>query len=46
MTHKSELGAVRLNLSDAESVRNAAADLLPLGTGLYVERMVRAASPN
>lgn len=41
VTHKSEVGAVRLNLKDAESVSNAAHDLLPLGTGLYVERMVR-----
>ena len=41
VTHKSELGAVRLNLKDAESVSTAAHDLLPLGTGLYVERMVR-----
>ncbi|WP_292239900.1 acetate--CoA ligase family protein, partial [Mesorhizobium sp.] len=35
VTHKSEVGAVRLNLKDAESVSNAAHDLLPLGTGLY-----------
>ncbi|AZO20416.1 CoA-binding protein [Mesorhizobium sp. M1E.F.Ca.ET.045.02.1.1] len=41
VTHKSEVGAVRLNLKDAESVSNAAHDLLPLGTGLYAERMVR-----
>ncbi|RUY87032.1 CoA-binding protein, partial [Mesorhizobium sp. M7A.F.Ca.CA.001.12.2.1] len=41
VTHKSEVGAVRLNLRDAESVSTAAHDLLPLGTGLYVERMVR-----
>ncbi|TGQ02140.1 MULTISPECIES: acetate--CoA ligase family protein [unclassified Mesorhizobium] len=41
VTHKSEVGAVRLNLKDAESVSTAAHDLLPLGTGLYVERMVR-----
>ena len=30
-----------LNLKDAESVSTAAHDLLPLGTGLYAERMVR-----
>ncbi|TIX17776.1 MAG: CoA-binding protein, partial [Mesorhizobium sp.] len=41
VTHKSEVGAVQLNLRDAESVSTAAHDLLPLGTGLYVERMVR-----
>ncbi|ESY44116.1 acyl-CoA synthetase [Mesorhizobium sp. LNJC374B00] len=41
IAHKSEVGAVRLNLKDAESVDNAAHDLLPLGTGLYVEHMVR-----
>ncbi|MER8750624.1 acetate--CoA ligase family protein [Mesorhizobium sp. M1050] len=41
VTHKSEVGAVQLNLKDAESVSTAAHDLLPLGTGLYVERMVR-----
>ncbi|MCP1835543.1 acyl-CoA synthetase (NDP forming) [Bradyrhizobium sp. USDA 4532] len=41
VAHKSEVGAVRLNLKDAESVRTAAHELLPLGTGLYVERMVR-----
>jgi acyl-CoA synthetase (NDP forming) len=41
VTHKSELGAVRLNLRDAESVSTAAHDLEPLGNGLYVERMVR-----
>lgn len=41
VTHKSEVGAVRLSLKDAESVSTAAHDLLPLGTGLYVERMVR-----
>ncbi|MCK1614491.1 MULTISPECIES: acetate--CoA ligase family protein [unclassified Bradyrhizobium] len=41
VAHKSEVGAVRLNLCDAESVSAAAHDLLALGTGLYVERMVR-----
>lgn len=40
IAHKSEVGAVRLNLADVEAVSNAARDLLPLGSGLYVERMV------
>ncbi|MDP3897297.1 MAG: acetate--CoA ligase family protein [Mesorhizobium sp.] len=40
LAHKSEHNAVRLNLRDVGLVRAAAADLLPLGTGLYVERMV------
>jgi len=43
IAHKSEAGAVRLNLRDHASVRAAAADLLPLGTGLYVERMIEGA---
>jgi acyl-CoA synthetase (NDP forming) len=41
VAHKSELGAVRLNLKSAEEVLAAAAALLPLGAGLYVERMVQ-----
>lgn len=41
VAHKSEAGAVRLNLKSAEDVRAAAAALLPLGSGLYVERMVQ-----
>jgi acyl-CoA synthetase (NDP forming) len=41
VAHKSELGAVRLNLKSAEEVRTAAAALLPLGAGVYVERMVQ-----
>jgi acyl-CoA synthetase (NDP forming) len=41
VTHKSEVGAVRLNLKDAESVSAAARDVGKLGTGLYVERMVQ-----
>lgn len=40
VAHKSELGAVRLNLKNAEDVRDAATALLPLGSGLYVEAMV------
>jgi acyl-CoA synthetase (NDP forming) len=41
VAHKSELGAVRLNLKSAEELRSAAETLLPLGAGLYVERMVQ-----
>ncbi len=41
VAHKSEAGAVKLNLRDAETVRKAAAALLPLGTGLYLESMVQ-----
>ncbi len=41
LAHKSEHGAVRLNLRDAESVRTAASELAGLGSGLYVERMVQ-----
>ena len=41
VAHKSEAGAVRLNLKSAEEVRAASAALLPLGAGLYVERMVQ-----
>ncbi|WP_455373323.1 acetate--CoA ligase family protein [Limibacillus halophilus] len=40
LSHKSELGAVRLNLVDADQVAEAAEALLPLGKGLLVERMV------
>ena len=40
IAHKSEAGAVRLNLRDAQAVRAAAEKLTDLGTGLYVERMV------
>jgi acyl-CoA synthetase (NDP forming) len=40
LAHKSEHGAVRLNLRDEMAVMGAARGLLPLGTGLYVERMV------
>ncbi|ANW03017.1 hypothetical protein LMTR13_25545 [Bradyrhizobium icense] len=43
VAHKIELGAVRLNLNDAESVSAAAHDLLKIGNALYVERMVRGA---
>lgn len=41
VTHKSEVGAVRLNLKDADSVSTSAHDLLGLGSSLYVESMVR-----
>ncbi|MBX3569814.1 MAG: acetate--CoA ligase family protein [Rhizobiaceae bacterium] len=41
VAHKSEAGAVRLNLRDATSVREAAMAMQGLGTGLYVERMVQ-----
>jgi acyl-CoA synthetase (NDP forming) len=40
VAHKSEHGAVRLNLASAAEVEAAAHDLLPLGSGLYVEKMV------
>jgi acyl-CoA synthetase (NDP forming) len=40
IAHKSEAGAVRLNLRDSSALREAGAALLPLGSGLYVERMV------
>lgn len=43
IAHKSEHGAVRLNLGDAAAVRAAAQALAPLGSGLYVERMVTGA---
>ncbi|MBN9076055.1 MAG: acyl-CoA synthetase [Rhizobiales bacterium 65-79] len=40
VAHKSEHGAVRLDLASAAEVEVAARDLLPLGSGLYVEAMV------
>ncbi|MFQ3458344.1 acetate--CoA ligase family protein [Bradyrhizobium sp. UFLA01-814] len=40
VAHKSEVGAVRLNLQDAESVSSAAQELLRVSGELYVERMV------
>jgi acyl-CoA synthetase (NDP forming) len=39
IAHKSEQGAVKLDLKDADRVRFAATGLLPLGP-LYIERMV------
>jgi acyl-CoA synthetase (NDP forming) len=41
VAHKSEAGAVRLSLHEADSVREAATALMPLGSGLYVEGMVQ-----
>jgi succinyl-CoA synthetase beta subunit len=40
IAHKSEHGAVRLNLRDDAAVRETAAALVGLGSGLYVERMI------
>jgi len=40
IAHKTELGAVRLNLRSEAAVRSAAADLLPLTGSVLVERMV------
>lgn len=40
LAHKSEQGAVKLNLIDSMAVRSAAESLAGLGAGLYVERMV------
>ena len=42
LAHKTEAGAVRLNIATAADLGRAAEDLLPLGSGLYVERMVAA----
>ncbi|MBW8724239.1 MAG: acetate--CoA ligase family protein [Inquilinus limosus] len=43
LAHKTELGAVRLDLADAAAVRDAAAALAGLGEALLVERMVGGA---
>jgi acyl-CoA synthetase (NDP forming) len=40
LTHKTETGAVRLNLATPKALCEAADSLAKLGTGLYVERMV------
>jgi acyl-CoA synthetase (NDP forming) len=40
LAHKTERGAVRLGLGDAEAVRRAAEDLIGMGDALLVERMV------
>jgi acyl-CoA synthetase (NDP forming) len=41
LAHKSEHGAVRLNLRDGAAVRSAASELAGLGSGLFVEPMVQ-----
>lgn len=43
LAHKTELGAVRLNLADAAAVRQAAEALMGLGDALLIERMVGGA---
>jgi acyl-CoA synthetase (NDP forming) len=43
LAHKTELGAVRLNLADAAAVRDAAASLAGVGEALLVERLVAGA---
>jgi acyl-CoA synthetase (NDP forming) len=40
LTHKTERGAVRLNLRDASQVRGAAEDIAAIGERMLVERMV------
>lgn len=40
LAHKSEHSALRLNLRTPAEIEAAAFALLPLGTGLYVERMI------
>lgn len=40
LSHKTECGAVRLNLSDTVALETVAADLAKLGSGLLVERMI------
>lgn len=40
LAHKSDVGAVRINLYDATGVRAAAGDLVGIGEALLVERMV------
>ena len=42
LAHKTEAGAVRLNLATPEALREAAEALSKLGNGLYIERMVPA----
>jgi len=41
VAHKSEAGAVKLGLGDADAVRAVACSMEGLGTGLYIERMVQ-----
>ncbi|MDL2408471.1 acetate--CoA ligase family protein [Rhizobium calliandrae] len=40
VAHKSEVGAVALNLRDVEAVRSAAQRMAPIASGYLVERMV------
>jgi acyl-CoA synthetase (NDP forming) len=40
VAHKTEHNAVRLNITSPAAMRDAALALAPLGSGLYVERMV------
>lgn len=40
VAHKSEAGAVKLNLQNEAAVRSAGEQLIGIGSGLYVERMV------
>ncbi len=40
LAHKTEHGGIRLNLKNLTEVRRAAKELLPLGQGVLVERMV------
>lgn len=40
IAHKSEAGAVRLNLAEEAAIRAAASELAGLGSGLYVEAMI------
>jgi len=42
LAHKTEAGAVRLNLTTSEELRNAAEAFTGLGRELYVERMIAA----
>ncbi len=42
VAHKTEQNAVRLNLKTPADVRDAALVLAPLGSGLYLERMVES----
>ncbi len=40
VAHKTEQNAVRLNITSPAAMRDAALALAPLGSGLYIERMV------
>lgn len=41
IAHKSDMNAVRINLKNRDELQSAAVELLPLGSGLYVEEMVQ-----